>query len=99
MDKARASQLSEVEELLKTLFRLHLYPRISPEGFTHVEIDSAGFDDSGRYYLESSSDLKNWKEIEGTAHSFRDSFEQRFIMEVSEQIGVGKFFRLQRMEE
>ena len=99
MDKARASQLSEVEELLKTLFRLRLHPRISPEGFTHLEIDSAGFDDSGRYYLESSSDLQNWNEIEGTEHFFRDSFEQRFIMKVSEQIGVGKFFRLQRVEE
>ena len=99
MDKARASQLSEVEELLNTLFRLRLHPRISPEGFTHLEIDYAGFDDSGRYYLESSSDLQNWNEIEGTEHSFRDSFEQRFIMEVSEQIGVGKFFRLQRVEE
>ena len=99
MDKARESQLSEVEELLKTLFRLRLYPRISSEGFTHLEIDSAGFDDSGRYYLESSSDLQNWNEIEGTVHSFRDSSERRFIMEVSEQIGAGKFFRLQLMKE
>ncbi|MAB60664.1 MAG: hypothetical protein CMO46_09025 [Verrucomicrobiales bacterium] len=99
MDKARESQLSEVEELLKTLFRLRLYPRISSEGFTHLEIDSAGFDDSGRYYLESSSDLQNWNEIEGTAHSFRESSERRFIMEVSEQIGAGKFFRLQLMKE
>lgn len=99
MQKARASQLSEVEDLLQTLLRLRLNLRISREGFTHLEIDYAGFDDSGRYHLESSSDFQNWNGVEGTAHSFRDSSERRFILEIPKHIGAGQFFRLQRMKE
>jgi len=99
MDKARANQLSEVEDLLQTLFRLRLHPRISREGFTHLEIDYAGFDDSSHYHLESSSDFQNWNGIEGTAHSFRDSSERRFTLEIPKHIGDGQFFRLQRMKE
>ena len=99
MQKARASQLSEVEDLLQTLLRLRLNLRISREGFTHLEIDYAGFDDSGRYHLESSSDFQNWNGVEGTAHSFRDSSERRFTLEIPKHIGAGQFFRLQRMKE
>ena len=99
MEKARESQLSEVEELLQALFRLRLQPRTSREGVPHLDIDYAGFDDSGRYHLESSSDLQSWTGVEGTAHSFRDSPERRFTLEIPGHLGSRQFFRLQRMEE
>ena len=99
MEKARESQLSEVEELLQSLFRLRLQPRTSQEGVPHLDIDYAGFDDSARYHLESSSDLQSWTGVEGTAHSFRDSPERRFTLDISGHIENRQFFRIQNMED
>jgi ankyrin repeat protein len=99
MEKARESQLSEVEELLQTLFRIRLQARTSQEGVPHLDIDYAGFDDSARYHLESSSNLQSWTGVEGTAHSFRDSTERRFTLDISGHIENRQFFRLQKMED
>jgi hypothetical protein len=97
LETARESQLSDLEEYLQTLFRFDLVPVNYWNGYFQLHIDYAGFDDSSRYHLESSSDLENWSGIEATAHSFRDSTQQIFTLQIPS--GSRQFFRLQRVEE
>jgi ankyrin repeat protein len=97
LETARESQLSDLEEYLQTLFRFDLVPVNYWNGYFQLHIDYAGFDDSSRYHLESSSDLENWERVEGSAHSFQDSTQQIFTLQIPS--GSRQFFRLQRVEE
>ncbi len=97
LETARESQLSDLEEYLQTLFRFDLVPVNYWNGYFQLHIDYAGFDDSSRYHLESSSDLQNWESVEGSVHSFQDSTEQIFTIQLPD--ASQQFFRLQRVEE
>ncbi|NRB27454.1 MAG: ankyrin repeat domain-containing protein [Roseibacillus sp.] len=97
LETARESQLSDLEEYLQTLFRFDLVPVNYWNGYFQLHIDYAGFDDSSRYHLESSSDLESWERVEGSAHSFQDSTQQIFTLQIPS--GSRQFFRLQRVEE
>ena len=97
LETARESQLSDLEEYLQTLFRFDLVPVNYWNGYFQLHIDYAGFDDSSRYHLESSSDLENWESVEGSVHSFQDSTEQIFTIQLPD--ASQQFFRLQRVEE
>jgi hypothetical protein len=97
LEAARESQLSDLVEYFQTLFRLDLVPVHYWKGYFQLHVNYAGFDDSGRYHLESSSDLENWSGIEATAHSFQDSTQQVFTIQLPD--ASRQFFRLQRLEE
>ncbi|RPF84309.1 MAG: ankyrin repeat domain-containing protein [Roseibacillus sp. TMED18] len=97
LEAARESQLSDLVEYLQTLFRLDLVPVHYWKGYFQLHVNYAGFDDSGRYHLESSSDLENWSGIEATSHSFQDSTQQVFTIQLPD--ASRQFFRLQRLEE
>ena len=97
LETARESKLSDLVEYFQTLFRLDLVPVHYWKGFFQLHVNYAGFDDSGRYHLESSSDLENWESVEGSVHSFQDSTEQIFTIQLPN--ASRQFFRLQRLEE
>jgi len=97
LETARESQLSDLVEYFQTLFRFDLVPVNYWNGYFQLHIDYAGFDDSSRYHLESSSDLQNWESVEGSVHSFQDSTEQIFTIQLPD--ASQQFFRLQRVEE
>ncbi len=97
LETARESKLSDLVEYFQTLFRLDLVPVHYWKGFFQLHVNYAGFDDSGRYHLESSSDLENWESVEGSVHSFQDNTEQIFTIQLPN--ASRQFFRLQRLEE
>jgi len=97
LEAARESQLSDLVEYFQTLFRFNLVPVHYWKGYFQLHINYAGFDDSGRYHLEGSSDLENWSGIEATAHSFQNGTQQVFTIQLPS--ASRQFFRLQRLEE
>ena len=97
LEKVRESQLSDVEEYLKNLFRFEIVPVHYWNGYFQIHIDYAGFDDSNRYQLESSADLGSWESVEGSIHSFEDSTERIFPLQLPDR--SRQFFRLRRLEE
>jgi len=97
LEKVRESQLSDGEEYLQNLFRFEIVPVHYRNGYFQVHIDYAGFDDSTRYQLESSADLGSWESVEGSIHSFEDSTERIFPLQLPGE--SSKFFRLQRLGE
>ena len=97
LETARESQLSDLEEYFQALFRFDIVPVNYWNGYFQLHIDYAGFDDSGRYHLERSSDLENWESVEGSVHSFQDSTEQIFTIQLPD--ASQQFYRLQKVEE
>ena len=97
LEAARESQLIDLEEYFQALFRFDIVPVNYWNGYFQLHIDYAGFDDSGRYHLESSSDLENWEDVEGSAHSFQENTERIFTIPLPSPLK--QFFRLQRLEE
>ena len=97
LEKVRESQLSDVEEYLQNLFRFEIVPVHYWNGYFQIHIDYAGFDDSNRYQLESSADLGSWEGVEGSIHSFEDSTERIFPIQMPGK--SPKFFRLRRLGE
>ncbi|MEO1825672.1 MAG: ankyrin repeat domain-containing protein [Roseibacillus sp.] len=97
LEKVRESQLSDVEEYLQNLFRFEIVPVHYWNGYFQVHIDYAGFDDSNRYQLESSADLGSWESVEGSIHSFEDSTERIFPLQLPGE--SSEFFRLRRLGE
>ena len=97
LEKVRESQLSDVEEYLQNLFRFEIVPVHYWNGYFQIHIDYAGFDDSNRYQLESSADLGDWESVEGSIHSFQDSTERIFPIQLPKK--SSKFFRLRRLGE
>ena len=97
LEKVRESQLSDVEEYLQNLFRFEIVPVHYWNGYFQIHIDYAGFDDSNRYQLESSADLGSWESVEGSIHSFEDSTERIFPLQLPDR--SRQFFRLRRLEE
>lgn len=97
LETARESQLIDLEEYFQALFRFDIVPVNYWNGYFQLHIDYAGFDDSGPYHLESSSDLENWEGVEGSAHSFQDNTQQIFTIQLPST--SNQFFRLQRLEE
>ena len=97
LKKVRESQLSDVEGYLQNLFRFEIVPVHYWNGYFQIHIDYAGFDDSNRYQLESSADLGSWEGVEGSIHSFEDSTERIFPIQMPGK--SPKFFRLRRLGE
>lgn len=97
LEKVRESQLSDVEEYLQNLFRFEIVPVHYWNGYFQIHIDYAGFDDSTRYQLESSADLGSWESVEGSIHSFEDSTERIFPLQLPGE--SSEFFRLRRLQE
>jgi len=97
LEKVRESQLSDVEEYLQNLFRFEIVPVHYWNGYFQIHIDYAGFDDSNRYQLESSADLGSWESVEGSIHSFEDSTERIFPLQLPGE--SSEFFRLRRLQE
>ena len=97
LEKVRESQLSDVEEHLQNLFRFEIVPVHYWNGYFQIHIDYAGFDDSNRYQLESSADLGSWESVEGSIHSFEDSTERIFPLQLPGE--SSEFFRLRRLRE
>ena len=97
LEKVRESQLSDVEEYLQNLFRFEIVPVHYWNGYFQIHIDYAGFDGANRYQLESSADLGSWESVEGSIHSFEDSTERIFPLQLPDR--SRQFFRLRRLEE
>ena len=97
LEKVRERQLSDVEEYLKNLLRFDIVPVHYWNGYFQIHIDYAGFDDLTRYQLENSADLGSWETIEGSIHSFQDSTERIFPIQLPGK--SPQFFRLRRLGE
>ena len=97
LEQVRENQLSDVEEYLQNLLRFDIVPVHYWNGYFQIHIDYAGFDDFNRYQLETSADLGSWETVEGSIHSFQDSTEQIFPLQLPGK--SPQFFRLRRLGE